>query len=136
MSASAGEVRAKLILDNTQFRQSTKQAKDDMDKFSKGSTSTSQSMSSLGKASAVAGIAMVGAIGASVQSAMNFEQSMAKVKAISGATDTEFAQLTKTAKDLGASTQFSASQAAEGLSFLSMAGFKAQDSINALPDRT
>ncbi|ABY46824.1 phage tail tape measure protein [Bacillus mycoides] len=133
MSASAGEVRARLVLDNAQFRAGVQQSRADMQGLDRGSQSTSKSMSSLGKASAVAGVAMVGAIGASVQSAMNFEQSMAKVKAISGATDTEFAQLTKTAKDLGASTQFSASQAAEGLSFLSMAGFKAQDSIDALP---
>lgn len=133
MSANAGEVRARLVLDNAQFRAGVQQSRADMQGLERGSQGTSKSMSTLGKASAVAGVAMVGAIGASVNAAMNFEQSMAKVKAISGATDTEFAQLTKTAKDLGASTQFSASQAAEGLSFLSMAGFKAQDSINALP---
>ncbi|WP_255288591.1 phage tail tape measure protein [Bacillus thuringiensis] len=90
-------------------------------------------MSALGKASAVTGVAMVAAIGATVKSAANFEQSMAKVKAISGATDTEFQQLNATAKNLGATTQFSASQAADGLAFLSLAGFKAQDSINAMP---
>ncbi|WP_242447987.1 phage tail tape measure protein [Bacillus thuringiensis] len=90
-------------------------------------------MSALGKASAVAGVAIVASVGASVKAAANFEQSMAKVKAISGATDSEFKQLENTAKHLGATTQFSASQAAEGLSFLSLAGFKAQDSIDAIP---
>ncbi|MCW1241938.1 phage tail tape measure protein [Bacillus pretiosus] len=104
-----------------------------MQKTAKGSKDTSSSMSALGKASAVTGVAMVAAIGATVKSAANFEQSMAKVKAISGATDTEFQQLKATAKDLGATTQFSASQAADGLAFLSLAGFKAQDSINAMP---
>ncbi|MEH7622309.1 phage tail tape measure protein [Bacillus thuringiensis] len=104
-----------------------------MQKTAKGSKDTSNSMSALGKASAVTGVAMVAAIGATVKSAANFEQSMAKVKAISGATDTEFQQLNATAKNLGATTQFSASQAADGLAFLSLAGFKAQDSINAMP---
>lgn len=133
MSASAGEVRARLVLDNTQFRAGVQQSRADMQGLERGSQGTSKSMSALGKASAVAGIAMVGAIGASIQSAMNFEQSMAKVKAISGATDAEFKQLNDTAKHMGATTQFSASQAADGLSFLSMAGFKAQDSMDALP---
>lgn len=133
MSASAGEVRARLVLDNTQFRAGVQQSRADMQGLERGSQGTSKSMSALGKASAVAGIAMVGAIGASIQSAMNFEQSMAKVKAISGATGAEFKQLNDTAKHMGATTQFSASQAAEGLSFLSMAGFKAQDSMDALP---
>lgn len=133
MSASAGEVRARLVLDNAQFRAGVAQSRADMQGLDRGSQSTSKGMSALGKASAIAGVAMVGAIGASIKSAMNFEQSMAKVKAISGATDTEFQALTSTAKHLGATTQFSASQAAEGLSFLSMAGFKAQDNIDALP---
>ncbi|WP_257207089.1 phage tail tape measure protein [Bacillus thuringiensis] len=133
MTASAGEVRARLVLDNTQFRAGVQQSRADMQGLERGSHGTSKSMSALGKASAVAGIAMVGAIGASIKSAMNFEQSMAKVKAISGATDAEFKQLNDTAKHMGATTQFSASQAADGLSFLSMAGFKAQDSMDALP---
>ncbi|PED30085.1 phage tail tape measure protein [Bacillus cereus] len=131
--ANAGEVRARLILDNAQFRQGIQQARSEMQGLGQGATSTASSMSTLTKASAAVGTAVVAAIGASVGAAANFEQSMARVKAISNATDSEFAALSKTAKDLGASTQFSASQAAEGLSFLSMAGFKAKDSINALP---
>ncbi|QIW18315.1 phage tail tape measure protein [Bacillus thuringiensis] len=131
--ANAGEVRAKLVLDNAQFRQGVSQARQDMQGLGQGAQSSSQGMSLLNKASAAAGVAVVAAVGASVKAAANFEQSMAKVKAISGATDTEFAQLTATAKNLGATTQFSASQAADGLAFLSLAGFKAQDSIDAMP---
>ncbi|PET15093.1 phage tail tape measure protein [Bacillus thuringiensis] len=131
--ANAGEIKAKLVLDNAQFKRGMQEAQTEMQKTAKGSKDTSSSMSALGKASAVTGVAMVAAIGATVQSAANFEQSMAKVKAISGATDTEFQQLNATAKNLGATTQFSASQAADGLAFLSLAGFKAQDSINAMP---
>lgn len=43
----------------------------------------------------------------------NFEQSMAKVKAVSGATGAEFKKLEKLALDLGASTRFTASEVAE-----------------------
>ncbi|PFN03666.1 phage tail tape measure protein [Bacillus cereus] len=133
MAANAGEVRAKLVLDNAQFRQGVNQARQDMQGLGKGAQDTSKGISSLNKASAAAGIAIVASVGASVKAAANFEQSMAKVKAISGATDHEFKQLESTAKNLGATTQFSASQAADGLAFLSLAGFKAQDSIDAIP---
>ena len=133
MAANAGEIKAKLVLDNQQFRRGMKEAQDEMQKTTKSADNTSQGISTLNKASAAAGVAVVAAVGASVKAAANFEQSMAKVKAISGATDTEFAQLTATAKNLGATTQFSASQAADGLAFLSLAGFKAQDSIDAMP---
>jgi len=131
--ANAGEIKAKLTLDNAQFKRGMQEAQSQMQQTSKSSKNTSDGMSALGKASAVAGVAIVASVGASVKAAANFEQSMAKVKAISGATDSEFKQLENTAKHLGATTQFSASQAAEGLSFLSLAGFKAQDSIDAIP---
>ncbi|PEM38475.1 phage tail tape measure protein [Bacillus toyonensis] len=132
-AANAGEVRARLVLDNAQFRQGVQQARGDMQGLSGSAASSAKGMSMLTTASAAVGTAVVAAVGASVGAAANFEQSMARVKAISNATDSEFAALSKTAKDLGASTQFSASQAAEGLSFLSMAGFKAEQSIKALP---
>lgn len=133
MAANAGEVRARLVLDNAQFRQGVNQARQDMQGLSAGAASTAKGMSVLNTAAAATGVAVVAAVGASVKAAANFEQSMAKVKAISGATDTEFKQLSDTAKYLGETTQFSASQAADGLAFLSLAGFKAQDSINAMP---
>lgn len=63
----------------------------------------------------------------------NFELEMAKVRAVSGATEKEFAALENTAKRLGATTIFTATQAAEGLLLLSRAGFNASQSIEALP---
>lgn len=131
--ANAGEVRARLVLDNAQFRQGIQQARSEMQGLGQGATSTAQGMSQLASASAVVGTTMVAAIGASVGAAANFEQGMARVKAISNATDSEFKLLSDTAKQMGANTQFSATQAAEGLSFLSMAGFSAKDSVAALP---
>ncbi|HDR6270995.1 TPA: phage tail tape measure protein [Bacillus cereus] len=131
--ANAGEVRARLVLDNSQFRQGVQQARSDMSGLSSSAASSAQGMSALTTASAAVGTAVVAAVGASVGAAANFEQGMARVKAISGATDGEFAKLSQTAKDLGASTQFSATQAAEALSYLAMAGFKSEQSIKALP---
>ncbi|MEK5173238.1 phage tail tape measure protein [Heyndrickxia sp. FSL W8-0496] len=65
--------------------------------------------------------------------AMDFERGMSEVKAISGATTSEFKLLEQQAKDLGAATIFSASQAAEGMKYLALAGWKTNDIISAMP---
>jgi len=76
------------------------------------------------------------AIGASIalpfKTGIEFENSMARVKALFGATKEEFESLNITAKKLGASTTFGASEVAQGMSFLSMAGFKANDTVKAM----
>jgi len=73
----------------------------------------SGNISNLGKKmsmSLTAPIALIG--GSAVKALMSFEQEMAKVKAVSGATDKEFAALQANAKKLGASTRFSATEVA------------------------
>ena len=65
-----------------------------------------------------------------VKTFADFEQSMLKVKAVSGATDAEFKTLTETAKKLGASTMFTASQVADLQFELAKLGFSSQE-INA-----
>lgn len=72
---------------------------------------------------AVAATGMGTAMFGAVRTAMEFESAMLKVKAISGATNDQFKQLTDQAKLLGRTTQFSASEAADAMSFLSMAGY-------------
>lgn len=64
---------------------------------------------------------------------MDFESTMAKVQAISGATGDEFKQLSGLAKQLGRDTKFSASQMAEGLTYTSMAGWKTQEMLEGFP---
>lgn len=83
----------------------------------------------------IAGIfgATAGTIGFSVRTAADFEQAMSRVGALVRATDEELAILSRTARDLGASTVFSASQAAEGMSYLAMAGFSVQEIVEAMP---
>jgi len=68
-----------------------------------------------------------------VQSGMEFSSGMANVQAITGATGEDFKGLTNLAQKLGETTQFSARQASEGMSFLAMAGFKTKDIISAMP---
>ena len=73
------------------------------------------------------------ALAAPVKVAAQFEQSMANVGAVANATDEEMAQLTSTARQLGSSTSWSASQAAEGMKFLAQAGFDTKQTMQAMP---
>lgn len=61
----------------------------------------------------------------------NFEQQMSTVKGITGATETQFKSLRDEAQRLGATTRFSASQAAEGMGFLARAGFDVNEVLGA-----
>jgi TP901 family phage tail tape measure protein len=87
----------------------------------------------IGKVVAAAGAAGAAGLGAAVKVTADFESAMSRVGALSQASDKDLTTLTQTAKDLGASTAFSASQAAEGMSFLAMAGFDVNETISAMP---
>lgn len=63
-----------------------------------------------------------------------FRTSMSNVAALSGATAGELSQLEAIARDMGKNTRFSASQAADGLGYMALAGWDAQQSMTALPD--
>ena len=62
-----------------------------------------------------------------------FESDMAKVAAVSRASDEELKKLTATARQLGSETQWSASEAAQGMQYLAMAGFKTSDIVETMP---
>ena len=71
--------------------------------------------------------------GASVKTAANFEAGMSKVQAISGASTADMKRLSDMAKHMGATTKFSASESAEALSYMGMAGWKTDQMIAGLP---
>lgn len=62
-----------------------------------------------------------------------FEQQMARVGALTQATSSEFTMLAETARTLGATTVFSASEVADGMGFLAMAGFNTNEIVSAMP---
>ncbi len=62
-----------------------------------------------------------------------FEQAIARTGAIADATAEEMESLAMSARALGKSTQFSATEAANALTFLAQAGFDVQDATEALP---
>lgn len=90
-------------------------------------------MASLGKIAAGAAVGG-GLMSIPVRTAIEFEQSMLNVKSvINGITKEEFIALNDEAKRLGAATSFSASEAAEGMKYLAMAGFNTNQIIEAMP---
>lgn len=69
---------------------------------------------------------------AAVRTLANFEQAMATVRAITGATDDQFKDLLVTARELGATTRFTASEAADGMVFLARAGFTVEETLKTI----
>lgn len=104
-----------------------KAAKDARSAFSAVVNSATWQAAAVGAAAIGTGLAV------SMRTAMEFEKAMSGVAAKVGGTSDEISSLNQLARDLGRTTQFSASQAAEGMDFLAMAGFKANDIISAMP---
>lgn len=78
------------------------------------------------------GAAVAAGIGAAVKAGMDFEASMSKVEAISGATAADMDLLSEKAKQMGRDTAFSASQAGEAFQYMAMAGWKTEDMLNGI----
>ncbi len=68
-----------------------------------------------------------------IETAASFEQGMSRVKAISRASAEDMGLLTKQAKELGRTTQFTARQSADAMSYLGMAGWNAQEILKGMP---
>ena len=68
-----------------------------------------------------------------VETGKTFEASMSKVAAISGATTSELADLDAVARQYGRDTQYSASECADALSYMALAGWHVDDMTKALP---
>ena len=118
---------------NSNLNRAVSQVQQTQSSFS-GLKATGESLSSVGAALTAGVTAPVVALGASVvKTQMTFEHSMSKVKALSGATGSDLKLLEDTAKQMGASTVYSASEAADALGYMALAGWDAQQSAAGLP---
>ena len=79
------------------------------------------------------GLAVAGAFATSTILGSGLEKNMKFVQSVVGATEDQFKRMNETVRHLGATTEYTARQAAEGMKFLGMAGFGAEQSIAALP---
>ena len=78
--------------------------------------------------------AVAGFGGISVKTAMDFEDAMAKVQATSGVTSDELVILEQKAREIGSTTQLSATQGAEALLLLAQAGYDTEQSMLMVDD--
>lgn len=126
----------------------------DTSKFSKGFTSAYNDLKVFGDKSAIAGqkfkgfssalntvgsglakgvtLPLLGVGTAAVKVASSFDSAMSEVKAISGATGTQFTQLRDKAIEMGAKTKFSATESAEAFKYMAMAGWDTKDMLNSI----
>lgn len=75
-------------------------------------------------------ITLVG--GMAGRTAAEFDSAMSKVQAVSGATGSQLEALRDKAREMGASTKFSATESAEALDYMAMAGWKTEDMLSGL----
>ena len=107
------------------------------DLYGKISIDTSGFMSALSiaqKAISVTVKAVTNFAKSSVQAGMTFDKSMSQVAATMGKTVDEIDDLREFAKKMGSETAFSASQAADALNYMALAGYDAETSMNMLPN--
>lgn len=75
---------------------------------------------------------LAGAYKECISLAAGFNGTMSKVEALSGASAVEMSELTGKAKELGATTKFTATEAAEAMTYMGMAGWNAQQMISGM----
>src|SRR5690625_5720300 len=103
-----------------------------LSKFGKANADTFDAIKKTGAASVDMGTALAVGLGKSVKTAANFESAMSSGAAISGATGKDFELLSAKAREMGASTSFSASEAAEGLEYMALAGWNTQQMLSGI----
>ena len=137
MSTDLGTIRYNIEADSTDLTRT----ESELGKFEGRAESAGKRTKALGNefrgmatavklaAAAVGGLTF----GRIIRDTASFEQAMLGVKAVSGATEAQFKSLTEQARELGATTVFTAQQAADAQRFLAQAGFDANQVLAATP---
>ena len=132
-----GSIVAHLQLDISNFNNALNEARDEIQNTStdmSGLESVGKSLQTVGAGLTAAVTVPVVAFGKSaVEATSTFNESMSKTGALMGATKDEMNQLRDAAKEYGATTQYSASECADALGYMALAGWDAQQSTDALP---
>ena len=122
---------AKLTLETGEFSAELAQAESEAKGFG-----SSKVWKTIGKAAAgavvVAGAGVAKAIKSSVETGMQFDAMMSEVQAVSGATGHEFDILRARAQELGATTKFTATEAAEAFYYMGLAGWDAEEMLDGI----
>ena len=120
-----------------ELQQQADRARQDLDRLDGSSCNTGQGMNSLALKigagiAALAGIAV--GVGAAVEAFTKYDDTMRRTAVITGATGEAVDRMRELVLEMGSTTTFSASQAAEAMQNLGMAGLSAEESMVALPE--
>ncbi|MDM1345697.1 phage tail tape measure protein [Myroides marinus] len=125
---------ASLAQINVLFRADLDQFSSEMQNAQRELQKTGKKMQEIGAQMSTYLTAPLVAIGAfSSKISMDFDDSMRKVMATTNATEAEFKSLTATAEEMGAKTRYTASQSAEAMNYMALAGWKSQQIIEGIP---
>ena len=129
--ANIGSLYAYIGADTTGLSLAQKQ----VSSFVTGTTARFKSLTGIiaGLTTTFVGMAAVGGFTKIIKSGIEYERVMTTVKGVTKATAAEFEAMKKVTKEIGASTEWTAKQAGEGLEFVTKAGFDVATSIKALP---
>lgn len=128
----ASDILVKIGADITDFSRKMSESQNKLKRFNQANQETFQSFRRVGAMATGAGAAVAGGLGFAVKKAADFESAMSKVEAISGSSGDEMEQLSDKAREMGAKTSFSASEAAEGLNYMALAGWDTQEMMDGL----
>ena len=103
-----------------------------IDEAGKKIESFGDSVTHAGQAIMPVSMAVAGLGAAAVKTASDFDAGMSKVAAISGATGDDLDALRDKAREMGAKTKFSASEAASAMEYMAMAGWKTEDMLGGI----
>ena len=126
---------AKITLDSSEYEKALNRTKAESQAFVSGSFTKGfeKVAGTVVKIGTAIGGALSAAGGYAIKVDGDFEAGMSNVAAISGATGDDLQKLTDLAKEMGKTTKFSATEAAEGYQYMAMAGWKTEDMLNGLP---
>lgn len=116
----------------TEYKRSMQSIADTAETVSNRFNDTGQMMSSMGGHLMTLSAPLIAFNGYALKATMDFESGMAEVQSISGATAKDLEKLKEKAKEMGVETKFSASQSAEAMKYMAMAGWKTTDMINGI----
>lgn len=134
MSIEAGKITAYLDLDTGKFESKISNSQSKVNSLASQMQSAGGKMSKAGKTITKGVTLPLLAVGAgALKVGMEFEAGMSEVAAISGATGKDLQGLEDLAREMGATTKFSATEAAEGLKYMAMAGWDSSQMAAALP---
>lgn len=128
-----GTIAVKNTEANSAIDETTNKAQSFSQKLSDKFTDVGSKATKLGTKLSLGLTAPIAFIGTkAIQATADFEYAMSEVGAISGATGDDLAALESKAKEMGETTKFSASESAEALKYMAMAGWKTSDMLNGL----